>query len=65
MHECHDATGEEVFFFLLGCNRVDPHLEPSLVGESHSTLAADPQRGGWNLSKKKITLTHLVLLRKK
>ena len=24
-----------------------------------------PQRGGWNLSKKKITLTHLVLLRKK
>lgn len=65
---CMNAMTPQVkkcFFFLLGCNRVDPHLEPSLVGESHRTLAADPQRGGWNLSKKKITLTHLVLLRKK
>ena len=32
---------------------MDPHLEPSLVGESHRTLAADPQRGGVESFQKK------------
>ena len=67
MHECHDATGEEVFFFF--CWDVIGWIltwKPSLVGESHRTLAADPQSGGVeSFQKKRSPWPIWCLLRKK